>query len=44
MTPDRYHIVDTEAVDMPPSKVMQGWSWGGITDEVKATLKNADLL
>jgi len=44
MTPDRYHIVDTETVDMPPNKVMQGWSWGGITDEVKATLKNADLL
>lgn len=38
-----YTILDTEAIDMPPNKVFQGWSWGGITPEVLAKLKEAGL-
>lgn len=37
--PELYAFTDTEAVDMPPCAVDQMWSWGGITDEVKAKLK-----
>jgi hypothetical protein len=33
--PDGYLFVDTESIDMPPCKVDQCWSWGGITDEVR---------
>jgi hypothetical protein len=38
---DSYAILDTEAIDMPPNKVYQGWSWGGITPEVLATINKA---
>jgi hypothetical protein len=44
MTPDRYTFVDTEAVDTPPNKVIQGWSWGGIDENVKHQLQLAKLL
>lgn len=33
-----YLFVDTESIDMPPCAVDQMWSWGGITEEVKAKL------
>jgi hypothetical protein len=36
-----YAILDTESIDMPPNKVFQGWSWGGITPEVLATINKA---
>jgi len=36
-----YTIIDTESIDMPPNKVYQGWSWGGITPEVMATINKA---
>jgi hypothetical protein len=42
-SPDKYAILDTEAIDMPPNKVFQGWSWGGITPEVLAKFKEAGL-
>jgi hypothetical protein len=35
---DRYTIIDTESIDMPPNKVRQFWSWGGITNEVRQQL------
>lgn len=38
---DRYHIVDTESIDMPPNKVQQHWSWGGITNEVQQSINKA---
>ncbi len=31
-----YRVIDTESTHMPPCKVDQMWSWGGITDEVRA--------
>lgn len=36
--PEGYLFVDTESIDMPPCKVDQMWSWGGITDEVRAKM------
>jgi hypothetical protein len=36
-----YAIIDTESIDMPTNKVFQGWSWGGITPEVMATINKA---
>jgi hypothetical protein len=33
-----YTIIDTESVTMPPNKVAQFWSWGGITNEVRQQL------
>lgn len=36
--PDEYAFIDTETVEMRPIKVVQFWSWGGITDEVKQQL------
>ena len=36
-----YHIVDTESIDMPPNKVQQHWSWGGITSEVQQSINKA---
>lgn len=38
---DQYTILDTEAIDMPPNKVYQGWSWGGITPEVREVINKA---
>lgn len=38
-----YVFVDTEAVHMPENKVFQGWSWGGITSEVKEKLASYGL-
>jgi hypothetical protein len=35
---DSYTIIDTESIDMPPNKVAQFWSWGGITNEVRQQL------
>ena len=37
--PDRYEFIDTESVDMPPNKVDQMWSWGGITPEVMEKMR-----
>jgi hypothetical protein len=37
--PDEYTIIDTESVTMPPNKVHQFWSWGGITPDIKAQLE-----
>ena len=39
--PDRYHILDTEAIDMPPNKVEQFWSWGGLTADIQERINNA---
>lgn len=38
---DDYAIIDTEAIDMPPNKVYQGWSWGGLTPEVREIINKA---
>lgn len=38
-----YHIVDTESIDMPPPKIDQGWSWGGVTKEVIDRMKSYGL-
>jgi hypothetical protein len=35
---EMYTIIDTESIDMPPNKVRQFWSWGGITNEVRQQL------
>ena len=40
---EHYTILDTEAVEMPPNKAFQSWSWGGITPEVLEKLKEAGL-
>lgn len=39
--PDRYHILDTEAIDMPPNKIEQFWSWGGLTNDIQERMNNA---
>lgn len=39
--PHRYHIVDTETAELPPCKVEQFWSWGGVTPEVEQRIKSA---
>lgn len=36
--PDQYVFIDTETVEMPPIKVVQFWSWGGVTNEIKRQL------
>lgn len=36
--PNGYAFTDTESIDMPSCAVDQMWSWGGITEEVKAKL------
>ena len=36
-----YHIVDTESIDMPPNKVEQFWSWGGITKDIEERINTA---
>lgn len=41
---DQYTVLDTEAVDMPPNKVDQNWSWGGITDEVMDRFRKYGLV
>lgn len=38
---NQYHILDTEAIDLPPNKVLQFWSWGGITAEVREQINKA---
>lgn len=38
---DGYTILDTESIDMPPNKVYQGWSWGGLTPEVREVINKA---
>lgn len=38
-----YAVINTEEQAPPPQKIFQGWSWGGITEEVKQRLKQAGL-
>lgn len=38
-----YLSIDTESINMPPCKVDQMWSWGGITEEVLAKLATYGL-
>lgn len=40
---EEYHVVDTESVEMPPNKVHQMWSWGGITVDVIQRFKTYGL-
>jgi len=42
--PEGYVFKDTEVEAPPPNKVVQNWSWGGMTPEVMAVLEKADLL
>lgn len=37
--PERYHFIDTEKEPLPPESVKQNWSWGGLTEEIKAELE-----
>lgn len=36
---DSYHFIDTEKEQFPPNSVRQGWSWGGLTEEIKKELE-----
>lgn len=38
-----YESIDTESIQMPPCKVDQMWSWGGITGEVLGKLRGYGL-
>jgi hypothetical protein len=39
-----YIFKDTEVEAPPPNKVVQSWSWGGMTPDVMAVFEKADLL
>lgn len=37
--PQQYHIINTEFDPLPKQVAIQGWSWGGLTEEVKQQLE-----
>lgn len=37
---DVYSIIDTDVSELPPLKLKQYWSWGGLTNEIKAEIEN----
>jgi hypothetical protein len=39
METDKYHIINTEFDPLPKQVAIQGWSWGGLTEEVKQQLE-----
>lgn len=37
---ENYTILDTETNELPPLKLKQYWSWGGLTNEIKTEIEN----